>query len=77
MAGVEVQAAMKRMAALLSRKLKRGYSEMCGYVKAQMSLVVVRSNTLLLQGPRNKSSRITQVVMMDGAGLSLQRPVKV
>eukprot|EP00957_Ditylum_brightwellii_P101179 7710752-Ditylum_brightwellii.AAC.1 len=64
------------MDALLSQKLKREYSEMCGYVKAWMSLVVVRSNTLLLQGPQDKSSRIKQAVMMDGAGLSLQRPVE-
>eukprot|EP00957_Ditylum_brightwellii_P102547 7815775-Ditylum_brightwellii.AAC.1 len=77
MARVEVQAAMKRIAALLSWKLKREYSKMCGYVKAQMSLTVVHSNTLLLLGPRDRSSRIKQEVVMDGAGLSLQRPMEV
>eukprot|EP00957_Ditylum_brightwellii_P208277 15356639-Ditylum_brightwellii.AAC.1 len=71
MAGAEVQAAMKQMAALLSRMLKREYSEMCGYVKAWMSLAVVCSNALLLQGTRDKSSCIKQAVMMDGAGMSL------
>eukprot|EP00957_Ditylum_brightwellii_P145211 11060208-Ditylum_brightwellii.AAC.1 len=64
---------MKRMASLLSTKLKREYSEMCGYVRARMALAVVRSNTLLLRGPREKNGRIKQAVMMDGAGLSLQR----
>ena len=76
MAGEEAKAAMKRMASLLSKKLKREYSEMCGYVKARMSLAVVRSNTLLLRGPRDKSGRIKHAVMMDGAGMALQRSIR-
>ena len=34
--GAEALAAQKRLAALLSYKLKREYSEMCGFVQARM-----------------------------------------
>ena len=56
--GGEALAAKKRLAALLSYKLKREYSEMCGFVREMMSLVIVRSNSLLLRGPRDKGVRI-------------------
>ena len=46
--GAEALDAQKRLAALLSYKLKREYSEMCGFVRASMSLEIVRSNSLLL-----------------------------
>ena len=52
--GAEAIAAHKRLAALLSYKLKREYSKMCGFVRARMSLEIVRSNSLLLRGPRDK-----------------------
>ena len=39
--GAEALAAQKRLAALLSYKLKREYSEMCGFVRAKMSLAIV------------------------------------
>ena len=58
--GAEALAAQKRLAALLSYKLKREYSEMCGFVWARMSVAIVRSNSLLLRGPRNKGVRIQQ-----------------
>ena len=56
--GAEALAAQKRLAALLSYKLKREYSEMCGFVRARISLAIVRSNSLLLRGPRDKGARI-------------------
>ena len=34
--GAEALAAHKRLAALLSYKLKREYSEMCGFVRVRM-----------------------------------------
>ena len=58
--GAEALAAQKRLAALLCYKLKREYSEMCGFVRARMSLEIVRSNSLLLRSPRNKGARIRQ-----------------
>ena len=50
----EALAAQKRAVALLSYKLKREYSEMCGFVRARISLVIVRSNILLLCSLRDK-----------------------
>ena len=44
----EALAAHKRLATLLSYKLKQEYLEMCGFVRARMSLAIVRSNILLL-----------------------------
>ena len=56
--GAEALAAQKRLAALLSYKLKQEYSEMCGFVMARMSVAIVSSNSLLLRGHRNKEARI-------------------
>ena len=51
-------AAQKRLAALISYKLKREYSEMCGFMRARMLLAIVRSNSLLLRSPHDKGARI-------------------
>ena len=68
-------AAQKRLAALLSYKLKREYSEICCFVKARMSLARVRSNSLFLRGPHDKGARIwQQPEPMDGAEMSLLAP---
>ena len=58
--GAEALAAQKRLAALLSYKLKREYPEMCGFVQARISLAIVRSNSLLLRSPCDKGARIRQ-----------------
>ena len=49
--GSEAMAAQNRLAALLIYKLKREYSEMCGFVRERVSLVIVRYNSLLLRNP--------------------------
>ena len=73
--GAEALAAQKRLAALLSYKLKREYSEMCGFVRARMSLAIVRYNSLLLRGPRDKGARIwQQPELTDGAVMALLTP---
>ena len=46
--GSEALDAHKRLATLLSFKLKREYSDFCGFVRERMSQVIVRSNSLLL-----------------------------
>ena len=56
--GVEVMAAQNRLSKLISYKLKCEYSEMCGFVKAIISLAIVRSNSLLLRGSWGKAARI-------------------
>ena len=48
--GTEAVAAQRRLASLLSNKLKREYSEMCGFFRASVALSIVQSNTLLLWG---------------------------
>ena len=53
---VEALAAQNRLAALLSYKLKREYSEICDFVGARVSLEIVRSNSLLLRGPWYKGA---------------------
>ena len=71
----EALAAQKRLAALLSYKLNQEYSEMCGFVRARMSLAIVRSNSLLLPGPRDKGARIRkQPELIDGAVMALLAP---
>ena len=46
--GTEAIAAQRRLALLLSNKLKREYLDMCGFVRDSISLAIVRYNTLLL-----------------------------
>ena len=71
----EALAAHKRLAALLSYKLKQEYTEMCGFVQARMSLAIARSNSLLLRGPRDKGARIWQRPdLTDGALMALLAP---
>ena len=73
--GAEALAAQKMLATLLSYKLKREYSEMCGFVREWMSLSIVRSNSLLLRGPCDKGAHIwQQPEMTDGAVMSLLVP---
>ena len=73
--GAEALAAQKRLAALLSYKMKREYSEMCGFVWVMMSLSIVRYDILLLHGPCNKGSRIwQQPELTDGAVMALLAP---
>ena len=71
----EVLATQKRLAALLSYKLKWEYYEMCGFVRARMSLSIVRSNSLLLRGPHDKGVRIwKQPELTDGLVMALLAP---
>ena len=73
--GAEALSAQKILAALLSYKLKREYFEMCGFVRARMSLEIVRSNSLLPCGPRNKGARIQkQPLLKNGAVIALLTP---
>ena len=70
--GAEALATQKRLATLLSYKLKRENLEMCGFVRARISLAIVRSNSLLLHGPRYKGARIRQLPdLTDGAVMAL------
>ena len=73
--GAKALAAQNKLSALLSYKLKREYTEMCGFVRARMLLAIVRSNSLLLSGPRDKEERIwQQPELTDGAVMALLVP---
>ena len=63
------------LASLLSKNLKWEYSEMYGFIRAKMSLAIVKSNTLLLQGARYKNVYINHILdMVDGAVMALIVP---
>ena len=71
----EVLAAQKRLSVILSYKLKLEYSEMCGFVRARMSLAILRSNSLVLSVPHDKGARIRkQPELTDGAVMALLAP---
>ena len=73
--GADSLAAQKRLAILLSYILKQEFSEMCGFVRARMSIAIVRSNILLLCVPRDKGERIQQQSeLTDGAVMALFAP---
>ena len=73
--GAEALGAHTRLAVLLSYKLKQEYLEMCGFVPARISLVIVRSNSLLSCVPRDKGARIRQQPeLTDGAVTALLAP---
>ena len=62
----------------VSNKLKWEYLEMCGFVRAHMSLSIVRSNTLFLRGARDKKAYIRpRPNMEDGAVMTLLEPWRV
>ena len=67
--------AQRLIASLISNKLKWGYSEMCGFIRARISILIVRSNTLILQGARDKEAYIRQIPNLeDGAVMALLAP---
>ena len=45
-----------RIALLLSNNLNQEYSDICDFIRAMMSLAIVRSNTLIPQGVRDKEA---------------------
>ena len=67
--GAEALAAQNRLYALLSYKLKREYSEMCGFVRVRMSLLILRSNILLLCIPCDKGARNRKRPELTGGAL--------
>ena len=69
MAGRETRMAEKRLASQLAWKWKREYSEMVGFVRTRMCLAVLRANTLLIRGSRERRSR-ARLFMDDGAAMT-------
>ena len=73
--GAEALAAQNILATLLNYKLNREYSEMWSFVKAKMSLAIMRSNSVLLRVPREKSARIRKrPELTDGTVMAMLAP---
>ena len=66
LAGKEAQAATQRLAALLSTKWKRTYSEVCGYVRSRLAIALVRSASMCLRGARDPTARCSRASWVDG-----------
>ena len=71
--GKEAKAATKRLASSLAAKWKRSYSEVCGFVRSQISLALIRSSSRCLRADRNPSHRFQPPVWDSGTGLGLYR----
>jgi hypothetical protein len=71
--GREASTFAKRLAAKLATKWQRTYSQVCGYVMAQLSIAIVRVTHLCLHGSRIPTHQIStrRPLWEDGAGLSL------
>lgn len=75
LAGRETRVAERCMASHLCNKPKQEYSDMVGFVRVRMVLVVLHSITLLLRGARSKQGRIRwHPDMVDQAWMALQQP---
>ena len=68
--GVETNAAIKRLAALLAIKWRREYSEVCGYVKSRLSIALVRSASTCLRGSRDPTARAWTSPVTSGSALT-------
>ena len=54
MAGRETRCAESRLAHHLARKWNRPKSQLVGFVRVRLALAIVRANTLLIRGSRNR-----------------------
>jgi hypothetical protein len=73
MEGTEATAARKHLAARLAAKWNLQYSQMCGFVKARLSLALVRATSRCLRGTRDKQYRPHSVLWVAGTGQRLYR----
>ena len=69
--GAEAKAAGKRLAASLSARWNRPYSEVCGYVRSRLAIALVRSASMCLRGARDPTARASHSQWETGAGLGL------
>jgi hypothetical protein len=67
-AGREARNAEKRLATHLAGKWNREYSLMVYYVRVRMAIAVVRANSLLIRGSRDRQ-RPRRPLIPDGAAL--------
>jgi len=73
MEGTEATAARKHLAARLAGKWNLQYSQMCGFVKARLSIALVRATSRCLRGTRDQSYRPHSMLWVAGTGQRLYR----
>ena len=72
MMGTEADNLIKRIAKLLAEKWSLPYSQVCGLVRARMSIAIARTTHMCLCGSRVPASRTSRRPQWeDGAGVSL------
>ena len=71
--GRDAKGAEKRLASILAQKWNRPYSQMVHYVRVRMAIAVVRSNSLLCRGSRDRSYRIRPFIESGAAMYDWQR----
>ena len=75
--GTEAVVEQKHLAYLLSNKLRSEYLEMCSFVRASMSLAIVRSKKFFFCGARDKESFIPhRPNLEDGSVIELMAPCR-
>ena len=70
MAGREARNAERRLGMLLSEKWQRQHSQMVFFVRSRMSLALVRANSLLIRGSREKRTHRIRPLIDDGPGMT-------
>ena len=72
MLGREANNLIRRIALKLAEKWSFPYSQVCGMVRARVSIAIARATHLCIRGSRVPASKMSQKVQWDdGAGLGL------
>ena len=69
--GREARIAERLLASLLAEKWNKPFSQVAHYVRVQMSIAIVQSNSLLLRGSRDREPKYPRV--NSGASMSAVR----
>jgi hypothetical protein len=56
----EVETLLKKLSALLAEKWEKPYSEVCGYINAQMSIAIVRATHLCIRRSQIPTSKMSK-----------------
>ena len=67
----ECDAAIKRVASLISKKWRRTYSQVCGFVRSRLCIALVRCASRCLRWDRNPSFKTSRIPWDSGTGLRL------
>ena len=70
--GEAAQASLRRLGRRLAEKWQRAYSQVFGFIKARMSVAILRASSQCLRGPRGRVQGAV-CVMEDGAALAVAR----